>query len=407
MKYIVMVADGMSDYPLEELGGRTPLESSRVPNMTFMAKEGVVGSAVTIPKGMTPASDVANLAILGYDPAKHYSGRGPLEAANMGIELGPDDVAFRCNLITEDKGALRDYSAGHITSKESGLLMKEIDKNLSSDNVKFYPGVSYRHLMVIKNGRNFDANGKKADLSKISYLPPHDITGRRIDKNLPKGKGAEFLIKLMTDSKAILGRHDINKVRVDLKENPGNMIWLWGQGTKPDLPSFKEKYGVTGSIISAVDLVNGIGKIIGLEPIKVPGATGYYDTNYQGKGDYAMASLEKKDFVFIHVEAPDEAGHNKDIRAKIAAIENFDRHIVGTALKHFKDKDNVRMIVLPDHATPISVGTHTTDPIPFVIYGAGIEPDSIMVFGENSAKSSRFTFSTGWQLMDYFMKGGK
>ncbi len=405
MKHIVMVADGMSDYPLEELGGRTPLESSKIPNMTFMAKEGVVGFATTIPKGMTPASDVANLAIIGYDPVKYYSGRGPLEAANMGIELGPDDVAFRCNLITEDKGVLLDYSAGHITSKEADLLMKEIDKNLSSDNVKFYPGISYRHLMVIKNGRNFKVDGKKADLSKISYMPPHDITGQRIDKNLPKGKGAGFLIKLMTDSKAILRRHDINKVRVDLKENPGNMIWLWGQGTKPDLPSFKEKYGVTGSIISAVDLVNGIGKIIGLEPIKVPGATGYYDTNYQGKADYAMASLEKKDFVFIHVEAPDEAGHNKDMRAKIAAIENFDRHIVGTALKRFKDKDDVRMIVLPDHATPISVGTHTTDPIPFVIYGTGIEPDSIMVFSENSAKSSRLTFSTGWQLMDYFMKG--
>jgi 2,3-bisphosphoglycerate-independent phosphoglycerate mutase len=405
MKYIVMVADGMSDYPMEELGGRTPLESSKVPNMTFMAKNGKVGLATTIPKGMTPASDVANLSILGYDPAKYYSGRGPLEAANMGIDLGPDDVAFRCNLVTGDKAALTDYSAGHITSKEAELLIRELDKRLGSDIVKFYPGVSYRHLMVIKNGRHFKFGNKEVDLSRISYMPPHDVIGQRINKNMPKGKGAEFLIKLINESKNILGKHDVNKVRVDLKENPANMIWLWGQGTKPDLPSFMDKYGVSGSIVSAVDLVNGIGKTIGLDVIKVPGATGYYDTNYQGKADYGVASLDKKDFVFIHVEATDEAGHNKDIRAKITAIENFDKFIVGTVLKRFKGKKDVRMMVLPDHATPISVGTHTTDPIPLVICGAGMESDSIMVFSETSAKSSRLTFHSGWQLMDFFMKG--
>ncbi len=395
----------MSDYPLEELDGRTPLESAKIPNMTFMAKNGKVGSATTIPKGMAPASDIANLAILGYDPAKHYTGRGPLEAANMGIDLGPDDVTFRCNLITEDKGILTDYSAGHIKSKEAGLLINELDQKLGRDNVKFYPGVSYRHLLVVKNGRHFKTDGKEADLSKISYMPPHDIIGNKIKNNLPKGKGAEFLVKLMKDSKDILAHHDVNKVRVDLKENPGNMIWLWGQGSKPDLPSFEERYGVKGSIISAVDLVNGIGKLIGLQVIKVPGATGYYDTNYKGKADYAMNSLKDRDFVFIHVEATDEAGHNKDIRAKIAAIENFDKFIVGTALDRFKGKKDVRMIVLPDHATPIQVGTHTTDPIPFVVCGSGIEPDSIMVFSETSAKSSRLVFQTGWQLMNYFMKG--
>lgn len=404
MKYIVMVADGMSDYPLEALGDRTPLESSKIPNMTFMAKNGRVGLASTIPKSMTPASDIANLAILGYDPAKYYSGRGPLEAANMGIELSSDDVAFRCNLITEDKGVLTDYSAGHITSKEAELLIKELDEKMGRPDVKFYPGVSYRHLMVIKNGRSFKVDGKEVDLSKISYMPPHDIVGQRIEKSLPKGKGAEFLIKLIAKSKKILEIHDVNKVRVDLKENPGNMIWLWGQGTKPSLPNFEKKYGVTGSIISAVNLVNGIGKIIGLEVVKVPGATGYYDTNYQGKADYAVASLKKKDFVFIHVEATDEAGHNKDIRAKITAIENFDKFIVGTVLDSFKKRRDVRMMVLPDHATPISVGTHTSDPIPLIIYGAGIEPDSIVVFSETSAKSSRMTFQSGWQLMDYFMK---
>ena len=397
MKYIVMVPDGMADYPLEELGGRTPLEAAKIPNMAFMAKNGKVGLAATIPRGMTPASDVANLAILGYDPVKYYSGRGPLEAANMGIDLGKDDVAFRCNLVTEDNGVLRDYSAGHITSKEAEMLIGALDKELGSDMVKFYSGVSYRHLMVVKNARQ--------RLGKISYMPPHDITGQVIEKNLPKGKGSDFLIELMRKSKAVLTGHEINKVRVDLKENPGNMIWLWGQGTKPALPSFEEKYGVAGSIISAVDLINGIGKLIGLDPIKVPGATGYYDTNYKGKGDYAAASLEHKDFVFIHVEASDEASHNKDIRAKIKAIENFDRYIVGTMLERFKGADGFRMMLLPDHATPISLGTHSSEPVPFVMYGSGIEPDGVMVFSETSAKSSRLRFSSGWELMNSFMAG--
>ncbi len=405
MKYIVMVPDGMSDYPIAELGNRTPIEASKIPNMNFIAKFGIVGTARTIPKGMTPASDVANLAILGYDPKKYYSGRGPLEAANMGVDLDEDDVAFRCNLITEDKGILTDYSAGHIKTKESQILIKELDEKLGTSLVKFYPGVSYRHLVVIKNGRHFASGKKEADLTKIRYMPPHDMVGQAIKDNLPKGRGAEVLIKLMEDSRGVLIKNDVNKVRLDLKENPANMIWLWGQGSKPTLPKFREKYGVSGSIISAVDLLNGIGKIIGLEPIKVPGATAYYDTNYQGKADYAISSLEKNDFVFIHVEATDEAGHNKDIRAKIGAIENFDRLIIGSVLKEFKDRSDVRMMLLPDHATPISVGTHVADPVPFAIYGAGIERDNIEVFSENAARSSKLSFPSGWQLMDYFMKG--
>lgn len=404
MKYIVMVADGMSDYPLAELGEKTPIEAAKIPNMTFMAKNGKVGTARTIPKGMTPASDVANLAILGYDPVKYYSGRGPLEAANMGINLDEDDVAFRCNLVTEDKGILTDYSAGHITTKESRILLGELDKKLGTGSIKFYGGISYRHLFVIKNGRHFNIGKKEADLSKIRYMPPHDIVGHHVKENLPKGRGSEILIKLIEDSRDILSRHDVNKVRLDLKENPANMIWLWGQGCKPSLPQFEEKYGVRGSIISAVDLLNGIGKLIGLETITVPGATGYYDTNYQGKADYAVASLEDKDFVFIHVEATDEAGHNKDIRAKIGAIENFDKFIVGTILNRFKDRNDVRMMILPDHATPISLGTHAADPIPFAIYGAGVEKDNIEIFSENAARSGKLSFPTGWQLMDYFMR---
>lgn len=305
MKYIVLVGDGMCDYPLEELGGKTPLEVARIPNMNFIAKEGQVGIATTIPESLSPASDVANLSILGYDPLKYYRGRGPLEAANMGIKLQADEIAFRCNLITAADDTLADYSAGHISNKEAATLIKFLDEKLGTEFIKFYPGVSYRHLMIIKG---------HPELMSCKCTPPHDVTGQPVEKNLPKGEGSEILINLMRESRKLLSEHEVNHVRVDLKENPGNMIWLWGQGTAPEMPSFYDKYGVKGSVISAVDLIKGIGRIIGLDVIDVPGATGYYDTNFQGKAEYAIESLKKKDFVFVHVEAPDEAGHNGDLR---------------------------------------------------------------------------------------------
>jgi 2,3-bisphosphoglycerate-independent phosphoglycerate mutase len=350
MKYIVLVPDGMADRPLKELDDRTPLESARKPNMDFLVKNGQIGRAAMVPSGMEPASDVANLSILGYDPKKYYSGRGPLEAANMGIALGEFDVAFRCNLITASGDVMADYSAGHISSKEAQVLVKCIDKYLGKkDTIKFYPGVSYRHLMVLKPDISYNVE----DFVKAECVPPHNILGQKISKNLPKGKAADFLIKLMNDSRPLLEKSEVNKVRIDLKENPANMIWLWGQGRKSALPSFKEKFGITGSIISAVDLVKGIGKTIGLEAIKVPGATAYYDTDYRAKARYAVDSLKDRDFVFVHVEAADEAGHNGDIREKILAIENFDSQIIGAILKAFKDDKNVRIMLLPDHATPI------------------------------------------------------
>src|SRR3989338_7885692 len=277
MKYIVLVGDGMADYPIRELGEKTPLEVAKIPNMNYRAKNGKVGLIHTIPKDFSPASDVANLSILGYDPIKYYSGRGPLEAANMGIVLGPDDIAFRCNVVTIDQEKMVDYSAGHISSEEASTLIKFLDKNLGSDKVRFYPGVSYRHLMVVRDKPLREA------LLKIKCFPPHDIMGLRIKEHLTKGEGSEFLIKLMEDSKPLLAGHEINRVRIDLKENPANMIWLWGQGVETDMPKFKDKFGVEGSVISAVDLIKGIGKIVGLNVIDIPGATGYYDTNYQGK----------------------------------------------------------------------------------------------------------------------------
>ena len=401
MRYIVLVGDGMSDRPLEELNGRTPLEVAEIPCMDEIAKRGRVGLVNTIPKGMSPASDVANLSIIGYDPKKFYTGRAPLEAANMGIELKENEVAFRCNLITESDGKIVDYSAGHISTKEAKILIEELDKTLGTRNIDFYPGISYRHLMVLK----VDQPEETDSFSRIKCTPPHDIMNKDIAKYLPKGQGSEILIKLIKRSKGILENHDINRVRIDLGENPANMIWLWGQGPKPNIPTFRELYGVEGSIISAVDLINGIGKTIGLEVVNVPGATGYYDTNFKGKGEYGLKALKEKDFLFIHVEAPDEAGHNADIRAKITAIENFDRFVVGTIWEEYKSRGDFRILVLPDHATPISVRTHTSEAVPFVICGADIKSDSIQVFTERSAKASEFFVKDGYMLMKYLIKG--
>ncbi|MFH0912965.1 MAG: cofactor-independent phosphoglycerate mutase [Candidatus Omnitrophota bacterium] len=400
MKYIVLVGDGMADYPVKELEERTPLEVARTPNMDFIAKHGSLGRIKTIPPKMAPASDVAHICIFGYDPLKYYTGRGPLEAANLGVDLEENDFAFRCNLVTASADTLVDYSAGHISSNEAAILIDFIDRNLGSEEVKFYPGVSYRHLMLMKNVT-------KGQFENLECKPPHDITGQSISKNLPKGKGADTLVKLMQDSRKILESQEINMVRIDLKENPGNMIWLWGQGRKPNLPSFHARYGLSGSVISAVDLIKGLGKILGLDVIKVPGATGYYDTDYEGKAKAALRSLEEKDFVFVHVEAPDEAGHNGDLREKITAIERFDQLVVGTILNAFKHKENFRILVLPDHATPVSLKTHTCDIVPFGMFGKGILGRGFLNYSEKEAGKSDLHFEKGYELMEHFIKASE
>lgn len=401
IKYAILVGDGMSDYPIPELGNKTPLEVAKIPNMNEIVKAGMIGLVKTVPPGMKPASDVANLSILGYDPKLYYKGRGPLEAANIGIEIAEDEVAFRCNLVTVTNDIMADYSAGHISEKESKSLMEYLNKKLGNERIKFYHGTSYRNLMVIKT-RSRD---EIADLIKTVCTPPHDISGKSVSKSLPNGRAADILIKLMQDSIGLLERHEINKVRVDLKENPANMIWIWGQGTNPNMPTFKGMFGIEGSVISAVDLVNGIGKLVGLEIIKVPGVTGYYDTNYQGKGEYAVSSLKKKDFVFVHVEAPDEAGHNGDVRAKITAIENFDKYVVGAVWKFLKESaDDYRVMVLSDHATPVSVRTHVSDPAPFVMAGSAVEHNGYGTFSENNAKLSKVKFKSGYALTEKLIK---
>ena len=397
MKYIVLVGDGMADYPIKELGERTPLEAARTPNMDFIAKHGRLGRAKTIPDKATPGSDVANITIFGYDTHKYYTGRGPIEAVNLGVELEEDDVAFRCNLITALGDTITDYSAGHIKSQEASILIKYLGQNLGTNRIRFYPGVSYRHLVVIKRGA-------EAHLESLNCMPPHDIVGEKISRNLPKGEGAETIVKLIEDSRGLLERHEINLIRLDLKENPANMIWLWGQGKKPSMPSFIDKYGLSGSVISAVDLIKGMGKIMGLKVINVPGATGYYDTNYEGKADAAIESLKDSDFVFVHVEAPDEAGHNGDLREKITAIERFDQLVVGKILDAFKERKDFRILVLPDHSTPISVRTHTPEPVLFGIFGTGVVAEDFSAYSEKEAERSGLYFENGHELMDYFIK---
>ena len=397
MKFITIVPDGMADYPIEQLGNKTPLEAARTANMDYLAQRGMVGLVQTIPEKMKPGSDVGNMAILGYDPREHLTGRAPLEAANLNIILKNDEIAFRCNLVTILDNTMADYSAGHISSKEAEVLIESLNQELASEKIRFHAGKSYRHLLILK----VPDPGK---YMSIKTTPPHDISGKNIKAYLPKGDQAEILLDLMEKSKRLFENHSLNQVRVDLKENPATMIWLWGQGTKPALPSFKEKFGVEGSIISAVDLVNGIGRLAGLEIIDVPGATGYYDTNYLGKAEYALQSLKKKDFVYIHIEAPDEAGHSGDVKAKIAAIERIDKDIVGTVLNHFDSHDDVRILVLPDHPTPVSLRTHTSDPVGFLMYGKGVPEDGTDSFGETKSKEKGLKFESGKALIEYFMK---
>jgi 2,3-bisphosphoglycerate-independent phosphoglycerate mutase len=395
MKYIFIVPDGAADYPSEILGGKTPLEAADKPFMNQLAKEGVLGRVKTVPSGFQPASDVANLSLLGYEPQKYYAGRGPLEAANFGVDLKEDDLAFRCNLVTESEGKLLDYSAGHISDREAGILIEYLEKNLGTEDIKFYAGKSYRHLMVYKKA-------SKLLLDKLNFFAPHDIMGRGIKKHLPSGRGSEHIITLMNRSRELLKDHEINKVRIDLGENPANMIWLWGAGRKIAIPAFKEKFGISGAVISAVDLINGIGKIIGLKIIKVEGANAYYDTNYKGKAEAAIKAMEDCDFVFIHIEATDEAGHNNDLRMKITCIERIDKLIVGTIVEKMKGKD-YRIMISPDHPTPVSRRTHTDEPVPFVLAGAGITGQNFSSYCEAEAANSSLYFASGPDLMNYFL----
>ncbi|MDI6873607.1 cofactor-independent phosphoglycerate mutase [Candidatus Solincola sp.] len=396
MKYVVLVPDGAADHPVTTRGGATPLEAASLPNMDFLAENGICGTAVTVPEGMPAGSDVANFSLLGYDPRQHYCGRGPLEAASMGVKLAEDQVAFRCNLVTEEEGRLADYSAGHIPTEEARQIVRFLEEKLGDPYTAFHPGVGYRHLLVLRGLKHLD------DLC----VPPHDAVGRNIEEILPRGPGSERLRSLIRLSRRFLEDHPVNWWRKERGLRPANMIWPWGQGRSPDLPTLGERYGLSGAVITAVDLIKGLGLHAGMEVVNVPGATGYYDTDYEAKARYALHALRRVDLVYVHVEAPDEAGHEGNWEAKVEALENFDRHIVGAVLdESVRRHEEFHVLLAPDHPTPLEVGTHVPEPVPFALYLGGREPDAVRAFNEREAGRGTYRDIPGWKLMDMLVKG--
>jgi len=386
MKLIVLLGDGMADLPLEVLGGRTPLQAADKPNMNRLARQGRSGLARTVPEGFAPGSDVANLSVMGYDPVQCYTGRAPLEAAAMNVHLGPDDIAFRCNFVTIEDGLMKDYSAGHISTDEGRELIEALAPLMPER--RLYPGVSYRNLLVLQAG------------GKAECTPPHDISGQPVAEHLPRGQDSELILALMEAARSVLERHPVNRRRMAAGKRPANAIWLWGQGPAPAMPSFAEKYGLSGAMISAVDLLKGIGRYAGLEVIDVPGATGNIDTNYQGKVDASLQALQSRDFVYLHIEAPDEAGHEGEIDLKVRAIELFDEKVVGPVLQGLeKSGEDWRVLLMPDHATPIAIKTHSSDPVPFTIVGSDIQPDGVERFDEDAAKAGGYGLVEAMELV--------
>ncbi len=392
-KYAIIVPDGAADEPLEQLGNKTVLDVAETPNMDKISTQGRQGLVRTVPKDMEPGSDVAQMSLLGYDPRRFYTGRAPIEAVARDIKLSMEDWIFRCNLVTIADGKMADHSAGHISTEEGSKLIKELDEHLGNEQIRFYAGVSYRHLLVFK-GLDFD----------VQTYPPHDHIGKAIEKILPRGKGSDILVDLMARSQQLFADHDINKVRKDLGENQVSSIWLWGQGKKAQMERFEKRFGLKGAAITAVDLVRGLAKLIGFDLINVPGATGFVDTNYQGKASAAIEALKKYDIVFIHIEAPDEASHTGSIELKKKAIEQIDKYIVGPVFEALQKYDNWRILVMPDHPTPISNMAHSPEPVPFAIAGNNISGILNTTFSEANAAKSGFRIENGFEFMEYFLK---
>lgn len=401
MKYLVMLCDGMADEPNEALGNSTPMEKANKPCMDSLAAKAEVGIVKTVAEGLKPGSDVANLSVLGYEPAVYYSGRSPLEAASIGIDLKDTDVTLRCNLVTlsdeEDyeKKTILDYCADDISSEEAKILIEYIQEKLGNDKFRFYPGVSYRHCLVWSNGNPHPG----------VLTPPHDITGKVITDYIPKGEAVDELYDLMKKSYDILKDHPVNKARIARGKRPANSIWLWGEGTKPLLDNFSEKFGKKGSMISAVDLLKGIAICAGMNSVDVEGATGYLDTNFDGKCKAAIEEFKKgADLVYIHVEAPDECGHRGEIENKVKAIEMIDEHILAPVVEFLRGYDDFAVLVCPDHPTPLSIRTHTSTPVPYLIYDSKNEIDSsVKVFCEKEARETGNYIEKGFTMMNYFL----
>lgn len=402
MKYVVLLCDGMADVPFDGLNGQTPAEAAVKPHMDALAQKAEVGTVRTVPEGLAPGSDVANLAVLGYDTRECYTGRSPLEAANIGIDLSDDDVALRCNLVTlsadeayADKTIL-DYCAGDIHTREADEIVKTLQEKLGGGEFDFYTGTAYRHCLVWHGG--------KTALGKIT--PPHDITGRVIGEHIPSDPAAAPLLALMEKSVEILRDHPINVAREARGDAPANAIWLWGQGKRPQLQNFRERFGVDGSMISAVDLLKGIGHLAGMNVCEVDGATGYIDTNYEGKLAAAIEELEKgQDLVYIHLEGPDECGHRGEVQNKVKAIEDIDRRVLGPLLDALRKMGDYTVLILPDHPTPLTIRTHSAEPVPYLLYRSNREQDSgVSRFTEAEARTTGIHQEVGYQLM-YHMLG--
>ncbi len=395
MKYIVIIGDGMADFALDELGGKTPLMASRKPHMDMIAQKGLVGRVNTVPDGFPPGSDVAGMSLFGYDPATYYSGRASIEAFGMGIHMGADDVAYRCNLVNiasrDGVEIMGDYSGGHISTEEATVLIQALNDSLGTEDLHFYPGVGYRHIMIWSGGE-----------WHALTTPPHDITGQAIEDYLPGGEGGPKVKCLVERSRDILGGHELNRKRIEAGKLPANSIWLWGQGRKTSLPPYRTKFGLKGAAVCAVDLIRGLSALAGFTTPVVKGATGYLDTDYNAKAQAALKLLEDHDVVYIHVEAPDEASHNGNLPEKMRAIERIDSDIIGALLD--ATGEGTRFLIVTDHATPIAMKTHFAVPVPFAVFEKG---GSVTGSGKNYDENIQGDVMTGEEMVRFFIGGGK
>ena len=401
MKYLVVIPDGMADEKIASIGNRTPMEAAYKPTMDRLAAKALVGTVSNVPQGMVPESDTANMAILSFNPRVYSKGRSPLEAVSMGIEMQPDETAYRCNVVTltddgdYDDKIILDHSADEITTPEAAELIAALQEKLGNDVRKFYTGVSYRHCLIWKNGDD-----------TYPFMRPHDILGKRIGEYLPKKEnGGEEFYRLMRDSFEILNHHPVNEARRARGLKPANSAWLWSPGKKPQMPNFKEKWGLKGAVISAVDLIKGIGLCAGMRSIDVEGATGNVHTNYRGKAEAAIGAFrDGYDYVYVHVEAPDECGHRAELENKILSVEKIDAEILAPVSEYLASTgDAYRIMVLPDHPTPIRLRTHTIDPVPFLIYSSDREKDGVSTFNEETAAAKHFYLPDGYRLMELLL----
>lgn len=408
MKYFILVPDGAGDEKIDALGGKTPLEAAKIDNINGAAARGEIGMVKTIPQGVAPGSDAANLSVMGYDPSVYLTGRSPLEAASIGIDMSDTDVAFRTNIITLERAdgtpaqagdvyedlIIKDHSSGDITTEEADRLIAAVNEHFSNEKIRFYTGVSYRHCMIVHEGS-----------TAYQLTPPHDVLGRRAGDYLPKGEGVEFITNMMKESFKILNDHEVNIERRKKGLNPANTLWIWGQGKKPALSSFYDKYGITGTAISAVDLIKGIAICAGLDSVDVEGATGTLHTNFEGKAKAAIEEFKKgKDFVYMHLEGPDECSHQGDMAGKISCMESIDRKVFAPVFEYLQScGDDFRILIVPDHRTPLAIRTHASDPVPFVIYDSRkvTEPDESKRFSESAGETGAY-FGSGFELADYF-----